>query len=60
MHFYELHEGDELEITADQVVNRTTGKTFAQVKMPAARQGIMDAGGLIPYTRALLGARPQG
>jgi 3-isopropylmalate dehydratase small subunit len=53
-------EGDELEITADQVVNQTSGKAFAQVKMPAARQGIMDAGGLIPYTRTLLLARPQG
>ncbi len=52
--------GDELEITGDEVVNRTTGQTFAQVKMPAARQGIMDAGGLIPYTRALLKARLQG
>lgn len=56
----EASEGDELEITADQVVNRTLGKAFAQVKMPAARQGIMDAGGLIPYTRTLLQARPQG
>ncbi|MEO8196599.1 MAG: 3-isopropylmalate dehydratase [Thermoanaerobaculia bacterium] len=53
----EASEGDELEIAADQVVNQTTGKTFAQVKMPAARQGIMDAGGLIPYTRTLLQAR---
>jgi 3-isopropylmalate dehydratase small subunit len=53
-------EGDELEMTADQVVNKTTGKAFAQVRMPAARQGIMDAGGLIPYTRALLQARAPG
>ena len=52
----EASDGDELEITADQVVNRTTGKTFAQVQMPAARKGIMDAGGLIPYTRTLLAA----
>ena len=53
----EASEGDELEITADQVLNRTTGKAFAQVKLPAARKGIMDAGGLIPYTRARLVAQ---
>jgi 3-isopropylmalate/(R)-2-methylmalate dehydratase small subunit len=53
----EASEGDELEITADQVLNRTTGRTFDQVKLPAARKGIMDAGGLIPYTRARLMAR---
>ncbi|MBW7935147.1 MAG: 3-isopropylmalate dehydratase small subunit [Gemmatimonadaceae bacterium] len=50
----EASEGDDLEITGDQVINRTTGRSFAQVQMPAARQGIMDAGGLIPYTRARL------
>ena len=53
----EATEGDELEITADQVLNKTTGKAFEQVKLPAARKGIMDAGGLIPYTRARLMAK---
>ncbi|WP_243302141.1 3-isopropylmalate dehydratase [Geothrix oryzisoli] len=53
----EASEGDDLLITADQVVNRTTGKTYDQVKLPAARKGIMDAGGLIPYTRARLMAK---
>ena len=53
----EANEGDELDITDDTVINRTTGKQFAQVQMPAARKGIMDAGGLIPYTRTLLKAR---
>jgi 3-isopropylmalate/(R)-2-methylmalate dehydratase small subunit len=53
----EAGEGDELEITADQVLNRTTGRAFDQVQLPAARQGIMDAGGLIPYTRARLMAK---
>ncbi|WP_243288135.1 3-isopropylmalate dehydratase [Geothrix terrae] len=53
----EASEGDELEITADQVINRTTGQRFEQMKLPAARKGIMDAGGLIPYTRARLMAR---
>jgi 3-isopropylmalate/(R)-2-methylmalate dehydratase small subunit len=53
----EASEGDEVEITADQVLNRTTGKAFEQVRLPAARKGIMDAGGLIPYTRARLMAK---
>jgi 3-isopropylmalate/(R)-2-methylmalate dehydratase small subunit len=53
----EANEGDELEIRADQVINRTTGRTFDQVKLPPARKGIMDAGGLIPYTRSRLMAR---
>ena len=47
-------EGDELEFTPDHVLNRTTGHAYAQVKLPAARQGILDAGGLIPYTRQRL------
>jgi 3-isopropylmalate/(R)-2-methylmalate dehydratase small subunit len=50
-------EGDELEITPTQVLNRTTGQAFEQVQLPASRKGIMDAGGLIPYTRAKLMAR---
>lgn len=53
----EASEGDELDVTDDTVINRTTGTEFAQVQMPAARKGIMDAGGLIPYTRARLKAR---
>lgn len=50
----EAAEGDELEITRDAVVNRTTGKTFKVEPLPKARQGIVDAGGLIPYTRSRL------
>jgi len=53
----EASEGDELVITTDQVLNKATGKAFDQVKLPAARKGIMDAGGLIPYTRARLMAK---
>jgi len=48
---FEASEGDELEITADEVVDKTTGKTFAVVPLPKARQAIIDAGGLIAYTR---------
>jgi 3-isopropylmalate/(R)-2-methylmalate dehydratase small subunit len=48
---HEASEGDELEIAGDRLVNRTTGKTFAVVPLPKARQAIVDAGGLIAYTR---------
>jgi len=47
-------EGDELEIGPAEVVNRTTGKRYAVRPLPAARQAIVDAGGLIPYTRRRL------
>lgn len=47
----EASEGDELEIGPDRVVNRTTGKSFAVTPLPRARQAIIDAGGLIAYTR---------
>ena len=50
----EAFEGDELEITGDKVLNRVTGKSFKVLPMPQARQAIIDAGGLIPYTRRLL------
>ena len=50
----EAEEGDELEITATQVVNSQSGKKYALVPLPRARQAIIDAGGLIPYTRQRL------
>ncbi|MBI4726433.1 3-isopropylmalate dehydratase [candidate division TA06 bacterium] len=50
----EASEGDELEIENGRVVNQTTGKSFDIVALPKARQAIIDAGGLIPYTRKLV------
>jgi len=50
----EADEGDELEINDDKVWNLTSGKSFAIEPLPAARQAIIDAGGLIPFTRQLL------
>ena len=47
----EASEGDDLEVSAQEVVNKTTGKTFAVEPLPKSRQAIIDAGGLIPYTR---------
>jgi 3-isopropylmalate/(R)-2-methylmalate dehydratase small subunit len=43
--------GDELELLPGRVVDGTTGKAFAVVPLPPARQAIVTAGGLIPYTR---------
>jgi 3-isopropylmalate/(R)-2-methylmalate dehydratase small subunit len=49
--------GDELEITPAEVFNKTSGKTFPVVPLPKARQAIVEAGGLIPYTRTLVLAK---
>ncbi len=50
----EAETGDEIEIENNKVVNKTRGKSFDIVPLPAARQSIIDAGGLIPYTRKKL------
>jgi 3-isopropylmalate/(R)-2-methylmalate dehydratase small subunit len=50
----EADEGDELKISTTQVLNQTIGKSFEIVPLPRARQAIIDAGGLIPYTRQRL------
>src|SRR5512135_1797400 len=48
---FQAGEGDDVEVTPDEVVNKTTGQSFAVVPLPKARQAIVDAGGLIAYTR---------
>jgi 3-isopropylmalate/(R)-2-methylmalate dehydratase small subunit len=53
----EASEGDDLEFTEGEILNTTTGKTFATEPLPKARQAIIDAGGLIAYTRKLLATR---
>lgn len=50
----EASVGDELEVGAAEVVNQRTKKRYAMVPLPASRQAIIDAGGLIPYTRQRL------
>ncbi|MFZ2491206.1 MAG: 3-isopropylmalate dehydratase [Thermoanaerobaculia bacterium] len=50
----EASEGDELEIYTGKVVNKTTGKSFNVVALPQSRQAIVEAGGLIAYTRQRL------
>jgi len=52
----EAEPGDELEISAAEVVNLTQEKSFAITPLPRARQAIIDAGGLIAYTRERLKA----
>jgi len=56
----EAAEGDELEIREGKVFNRTSGKSSAIEPLPKARQAIIDAGGLIPYTRKLFMERMAG
>jgi hypothetical protein len=51
-------EGDELELMPEAVVNKTSGKQFKVDPMPKSRQIIIDAGGLIPYTRKRLLEKP--
>jgi len=47
-------EGQELEIGEETLVNTSTGERFKLDQLPQARRAIMEAGGLIPYTRARL------
>ena len=50
----EAGEGDELKVSDTQVINQSNGKSFDIVPLPQARQAIIDAGGLIPFTRQRL------
>ncbi len=50
----EAQQGDILEIHETSVLNKTNGKEFNIISLPAARKAIVDAGGLIPYTRLKL------
>jgi 3-isopropylmalate/(R)-2-methylmalate dehydratase small subunit len=50
----EASEGDEVMVEGMKVINATTGRAFDAVPLPKARQAIIDAGGLIPYTRKIL------
>ena len=50
----EAEVGDEIEITPAALRNVTRDRECPIVALPAARQAIIDAGGLIAYTRARL------
>ena len=47
-------EGDELEVMEELILNRLTGIALPISPLPRARQTILDAGGLIAYTRKRL------
>ena len=47
----EAELGDDIEVLEDKLVNKTSGKEFKIVPLPETKQAIIDAGGLIPYTR---------
>lgn len=47
-------EGDELDLSDNAVINKTIGESFPIMPLPKSRQAIIDAGGLIPYTRSRL------
>jgi 3-isopropylmalate/(R)-2-methylmalate dehydratase small subunit len=50
-------EGDEIEVQADKVINKTREESYPIVPLPQARQSIIDAGGLIAFTRQRLLAK---
>ncbi len=55
----EAAKGDELEIREDVVLNKSTNRAFPLQHMPESRQAIIEAGGLIPYTRQQLLRRQE-
>lgn len=50
----EAEEGDEIEIKDKEIINKTKGKIYMTQDFPKSRKAIIDAGGLIPYTRKKL------
>lgn len=50
----QANNGDELELSSDKVINKTTGKEFKIIPHTQTQQDIIEAGGLIPYTRKRL------
>ncbi|MFH1016841.1 MAG: 3-isopropylmalate dehydratase small subunit [Pseudomonadota bacterium] len=52
--------GDELELLPNRIGNVTSGREFEIVPLPKARQAIVDAGGLIAYTKKRLLAKSAG
>ena len=51
---FEADEGDEVVFEDGRILNLTTNREFEIDPLPNARQAIIDAGGLVPYTRARL------
>lgn len=53
----EADVGDDLKLSEADIVNTSTGRAYAIVPLPQSRQVIIDAGGLIAYTRNRLMSR---
>jgi 3-isopropylmalate/(R)-2-methylmalate dehydratase small subunit len=51
---FEANEGDELAFEDGRIRDVTSGREFRVAPLPKARQAILDAGGLVRYTRARL------
>ena len=47
----EASPDDEIQVVGNRLANRTTKKSYAIQPLPPSRQAIIDAGGLIAYTR---------
>ena len=56
----ETEQGDELtvDLTAGIIANGRTGKTYRTSPLPGFVMKIVEAGGLVPYTRERLGSHP--
>lgn len=48
---------DDLSLGTAEVTNLSTGQRYALRALPASRQAVIDAGGLIPFTRRRLEER---
>jgi 3-isopropylmalate/(R)-2-methylmalate dehydratase small subunit len=55
----EAAPGELLEIGAQDVLNRASGRRYAVTPLPASRQAVIAAGGLIAYTRARVMKRAE-
>lgn len=50
----EAVEGDEIELKEDKVININTGKIFNIIPFSKTQRAVLNAGGLIQYTRKKL------
>jgi 3-isopropylmalate/(R)-2-methylmalate dehydratase small subunit len=50
----EAKEGDEVEVGSTEVLNKTSDKKFSIIPLSRAQLVIVEAGGLIAYTRKLI------
>ena len=50
----QANNNDEIVVRENEIRNDTTGKTHTVVPLPSSRQSIIDAGGLIAFTRKRL------